>query len=154
MGYDYPTELKGIYGNPCVRIWDDLMNTLEAIYRGSPEKKEFDTPEDVVEREFCPLSGELATPYCQDPVYGQATETGWFVRGREPRDFCTVHREPPVHIIPDDPSDPLRVPLLPGDLVTEEQCQPPNVLQALPKSRKWYTDFFERIPRPFKGLWS
>ena len=154
MGYDYPAELKGIYGNPCVGIWDDLMDTWEAIYRGAPEKKEFDTPDTLVKLEFCPLSGNLANPYCKDPVYGRHTEMGWFIRGQEPAELCREHEEPPIQIIPDDPSDPLRIPVLPEDLAPGETEPSSPRRDGLPKSRRRFADFFERLPRPFRGLGS
>ncbi len=149
MGYDYPAEMKGIYGNPCVTVWDDLMTACEKAYRGAPPKPAFDTPEGLVQLEFCPLSGKLAGPYCADPVYGHRTETGWFLRGLEPREACDVHSEPPITVIPEDREDPLRIPLLPEDLLPEDDWVPKAPEDVHPKRRLF--DFFERIPRPFWG---
>ena len=117
MGYDYPAELKGIQGNPCVTIWNQLMETCEALYDGAPPKATFDIPHTLVELEFCPTSGKLRTQYCDDPVQGSESEIGWFVRGQRPIEPCDKHSEPPIRWIPNDPSDPDRIPLLPDDLI-------------------------------------
>ncbi len=139
MGYDYPTELRGISGNPCVSIWDSLMTACEARYRGAPEQRAFETPADVLEAEFCPLSGSLPNPFCTDPVEGHPTERGWFVAGTEPQDTCTIHEEPPVVIQPEDPADPDRVPLLPNDLLPAPDAPP---------SDPWYSRWFSQFARP------
>ncbi len=123
MGYDYPSELRGIRGNPCVRIWDDLVTLCEQSYQGAPPAREFDLGVTLVESEFCPLSGELPNPYCTHPSNGtQATEWGWFALGSEPHTVCRLHEEPPIVIQPDDrfPDDPARIPLLPGEAVEGE----------------------------------
>jgi len=147
MGYDYPAEMKGIYGNPCVTVWDQVMTACESVYRGTPPKTAFDTPEDLIQLEFCPLSGKLVSPYCTDPIYGHRLETGWFLRGREPRETCDVHKEPPLTLIPEDPRDPLRIPLLPEDLLPDEEREP-QPSEDTHRKRRWL-DFFERVPRPF-----
>ncbi len=147
MGYDYPTELKGIRGNPCVTIWDELMEVCEARYEGAPKKPSFDTPADLVEVEFCPLSGMLPNEYCTDPARGNPTERGWFVKGTEPQDLCTYHQEPPVRLVPADPSDPDRIPLLPNDLLPA----PDRHLPIPPPAEPWYSrlfGFFRRMDHP------
>ncbi len=169
MGYDYPAPLDGIGGNPCITIWDDLMTACERAYRGAPPKPQFTMPDNVISLELCPLSGELATPYCThpdatvrppqtDPATGDTrqadterasdvpsasegeessasplgasdspasnpvtqTERGWFVQGTEPHDSCSRHDEPPIVIAPEDPTDPDRIPQMPGDLLPAE----------------------------------
>jgi RNA polymerase sigma-70 factor (ECF subfamily) len=119
MGYDYPAPLKGIHGNPCVGVWNDLMAVCEARYKGSPPKAAFDMPEGLVEAEYCPLSGRAHTEACADPVGGCEAARGWFVKGTEPRLPCDVHKEAPIRWVPLDPADPHRIPLLPGDVLTE-----------------------------------
>ena len=121
MGYDYPTELKGIEGNPCVTIWDQIMAACEGIYTGIPQKQAFDIPDGVEAVEFCPLSGCLAGDYCRDPVYGHPTRIGWFAEGTQPHDRCTLHEEPPIHWIPENPSDPDRIPRFPNDVSPPEE---------------------------------
>ncbi len=150
MGYDYPTELKGIQGNPCVTIWDDLMKVCEPLYLGAPEKKAFTIPEDLVEVDFCPLSGSLPNPYCTDPVYGHPVEHGWFIRGTEPKGTCTLHKEPPIRLIPTDPGDPDRIPVLPNDLLPETEALPPVVVPEEPWYSRWFSFFSRRDHHPFR----
>jgi penicillin-binding protein 1A len=144
MGYDYPTELKGIGGNPCVTVWDQLMAACEQAYRGAPQRSHFDLPETVTEQEFCPLSGCMPNSYCTDPIYGQPTERGWFKQGAEPQSSCPLHKEPPIRVIPEDKNEPDRIPLLPNDLLPEDPApqDPPNT-PPLP----WYSRWFKRFSR-------
>ena len=149
MGYDYPAELKGIQGNPCVTIWDDLMKTCETRYCGASPKQAFDLPPNLIKQEFCPLSGMEPTPFCTDPIYGHATEQGWFVEGTQPNSPCTFHREPPIRIIPQDPADPERIPLLPNDILPESAIPiPPDPTPAEP----WYSRFFGFLRRPPRDM--
>ncbi len=140
MGYDYPTELRGISGNPCVAIWDTILSACEESYQGSANHKTaFPMTPNVIETDFCPLSGSLPNPYCTDSLYGQKIEHGWFVRGTEPDIVCTQHEEPPITLVPDDPDDPNRIPLLPNDVVTDEIPTSP--------SPPWYSQWFSRFSR-------
>lgn len=147
MGYDYPTELRGICGNPCVTIWDDLMAACETAYRGAPPKTAFDLPDTVTEVEFCPLSGCLPGEFCTHPIGGRPTERGWFVRGTEPTDTCTLHGEPPIPLVPHDPADPDRIPLLPNDLLPEDPARepdPPRDTAPFPWFSRWFSRFSRR----------
>ncbi len=119
MGYDYPAELAGIRGNPGVAVWDDLMQICEPLYKGAAEKSAFDIPDDLVEVEYCPLSGLLPNEFCTDPVCGCDPERGWFIRGTQPTETCTVHKEPLIRLIPEDPKDPDRIPLFPGEALPD-----------------------------------
>jgi hypothetical protein len=140
MGYDYPAELKGIRGNPCVSIWDELMSLCESRYIGAPPQRAFEMPDGVTAAEFCPLSGRISTEYCTDPLYGQPLERGWFAAGTEPKSPCDFHREPPIRIIPADPRDPDRIPTLPNDVLPAPEDTPPIILPERP----WYSRFFSR----------
>ena len=130
MGYDYPAELRGIEGNPCVTVWDQLMTRCERIYAGHTPNPAFDIPDGVISLDFCPLSGKRPNPYCSDAASRSMVEQGWFVLGTEPREMCTLHEEPPITIVPEDPSDPNRIPLLPDDIL------PPD------EPRRWYSRWF------------
>jgi penicillin-binding protein 1A len=139
MGYDYPAPLKGIHGNPCVGVWNDLMAVCEARYKGSPPKAAFDMPEGLVEAEYCPLSGRAHTEACADPVGGCEAARGWFVKGTEPRLPCDVHKEAPIRWVPFDPADPHRIPLLPGDVLTETTPpRPPDLPQPDKRPFFWF----------------
>ncbi len=120
MGYDYPVAMKGIRGNPCVTIWDQLMATFERDYEGRPPQSAFESSDGLIQMRFCPLTGKRLNEFCEDPVYGVQSEIGWFVRGTEPMDHCDLHEEPPIRVVPDSPKEPNRIPLLPNDIVQEK----------------------------------
>ena len=155
MGYDYPKELRGIRGNPCVTIWDDLMGLWEERYRGSTPQASFDVSDALVEMEFCPLSGERVNPYCKDALTGHTAELGWFVRGSEPRELCSFHEEPPITVPPADSLDPDRIPTLPNDVLspeTEAEIPPNTPPDALSRDEKhWFSrwfSYFSKVDRP------
>jgi penicillin-binding protein 1A len=146
MGYDYPAEMRGISGNPCVKIWDELMAECESLYRGAPPKNHFDIPDGVVEAEMCPLSGMRPNGFCADPIYGHPTERGWFVAGTEPRGTCTLHEEPPIVLIPHDRHDPDRIPLLPNDLLPETSLPEHPLGEETPsREPRWFSRWFSRF---------
>ncbi len=155
MGYDYPTELRGIEGNPCVRIWDDLLTLCEQTYRGAPEKAVFTLPAELAEVDFCPLSGGLHDPYDETAI-SAPTEHGYFIIGTEPHEFCTVHREPPIATVPEDEKDPDRIPLLPDDILPSTDISPSDEeMQGSPRPLPpWYSRLFGHLTgqkkhRPF-----
>ncbi len=119
-GYDYPAPLDGITGNPSAATWNTLMGMCETAYRGAEAKTDFTMPPGVVPFDICPISGHALGPYCTDPFYGCKAERGWFSIGNAPWSICTEHVEPPVRLVPEDPAEPNRIPLLPGEWVTEE----------------------------------
>jgi penicillin-binding protein 1A len=96
MGYDLPRELRGIERNPCVGIWDDLMTACEEIYGGAPPRQTFDTPASVIPVTYCRASGRLPSFNCVEDASTDRLEVGWFVRGREPQEFCELHRPIPL----------------------------------------------------------
>ncbi len=152
MGYDYPAELRGIAGNPCVRIWDDLLILCEKAYRGAPPLLDFPLPVELTEVEFCPLSGELPNPFCTQPENGSPSATlehGWFLPGTEPRELCTLHEEPLIITQPDDsfPDDPGRIPLCPGDLWPDIPLLPQNPVASPDDRSPWYSRWFGRFAR-------
>jgi penicillin-binding protein 1A len=144
MGYDYPAEMTGIRGNPCVSIWDELIALCEQAYGGSPARSVFPVPTELITVEFCPLSGELPNEFCTHPIGGHPAETGWFIAGTEPKGVCTVHEEPPVTVPPTDPDEPDRIPLFPEDVLPETETLPPPRIrkeEERPKKR-WFSRFF------------
>ena len=143
MGYDYPVPMKGIRGNPCVPIWDELMATFEETYQGRPPQSVFESRDLLLPMKFCPLTGKRLNEYCEDPVYGVQSETGWFVRGTEPMDRCDLHEEPPIRLIPVSPEDPNRIPLLPNDLLQDEHEYTPPI-QTQPRRKIFPWHFFSR----------
>ena len=152
MGYDYPAVQGGISGNPCVGIWDELTVTCEELYQGMPRKAAFDLPDTLVEVEICRLSGCLPNPYCTEQS-GDTLVRGWFVKGTEPTEICPLHEEPPVTVVPHDPTDPDRIPTLPDDLLPndpwggEDQPSGPREEEnngAFPWLSRWFSRFSRR----------
>ncbi len=145
MGYDYPSELRGIQGNPCVGIWDDLITACEAVYRGSPPASTFDTP-GLIELAICPFSGECFTSDCQEIA---DREHAWFIPGTEPYEGCRLHEEPLIQTRPEDPTDPDRVPLLPGTVISDdgplEDPLPPS--ESPRADTPWFSRWFQRFSR-------
>lgn len=92
MGYDYPTPLDGIDGNPCVTIFDEVISACEAVYQRKAPQRAFDTSPRVIPAKICPLSGEIATPECYEAMNDlNAPQIGWYIEGTEPRDACHLH---------------------------------------------------------------
>ena len=147
MGYDYPTEMKGIQGNPCVTIWDELMNACEQTYSIQEVSHAFDIPPDLVEMEYCSLSGLCPNEYCTDPIYGHPLEHGWFIRGTEPSEICRLHKEPPIILHPDHQNEPDRIPLLPNDLLPPTEALPPEKKSEEPWYIRWFSFFPDRERR-------
>ncbi len=146
MGYEYPAELTGIRGNPCMHIWDELLIACETVYKGATRLTEFPVPKDLIQAEYCSQSGCCPNPYCTHPAYGTTTETGWFIRGTQPRSVCPYHTEPPIILQPADPADPDRIPLFPEDLspnqppARESVPTVPNYEKKSP-FRRWFPFF-------------
>lgn len=88
MGYDYPTELKGIKGNPCLKVWDEVLQACEKVYDGAPPKATFDIHPDVIRLSYCRHTGDLPARTCTANGQWDAVEDGWFIRGQEPHGFC------------------------------------------------------------------
>ncbi len=144
MGYDYPAELRGIRGNPCVSIWDDLLTLCEEAYEGATPRLDFDLGVPLIESDFCPSSGSLPNPFCDHPSTGVTPEHGFFAIGTEPRTLCPLHDEPPIITIPDSrfPDDPLRIPLFPEDILPESEPSP-----KIPWFGRWFRKK-EKPPQP------
>ena len=146
MGYEYPAELTGIRGNPCMHIWDELLIACETVYKGATRLTEFPVPKDLIQAEYCSQSGCCPNPYCTHPAYGTTTETGWFIRGTQPQSVCPYHTEPPIILQPTDPADPDCIPLFPEDLspdqppVRESAPTVPNYEKKSP-FRRWFPFF-------------
>ena len=150
MGYDYPAELAGIQGNPCVGIWDEIMSLCTKAYGGAPVSSYFPVPDDLIQAEFCSLSGDAPGEYCTHPTGGIPTKAGWFILGTEPIRACTLHEEPPIPLRPTDPSDPQRIPLFPNDLLPETEVETEAHREPDREKdfglRRWFSRFFGGEP--------
>ncbi|HET7712360.1 MAG TPA: penicillin-binding protein, partial [Thermoanaerobaculia bacterium] len=81
IGFDDGRSVRLAGGDACVPIWTSHMNKVAGLVPDVEWKR----PDDVVEREIDPQSGQLATPYC--PV----TQEEVFVARSEPDAVCSLH---------------------------------------------------------------
>jgi penicillin-binding protein 1A len=85
-GYEYPEPLVG--RNLCTSIWDNVMGMILAT--GHYETK-FKVPESVIQASYCKDSGMLIDEACTLDPRGNRGETGYFVKGSEPKAYCNCH---------------------------------------------------------------
>lgn len=91
-GYEYPQPISKRQKNAYLEIWNDIMTELHKSYF-IPERgiKSFKLDSNVVKSTYCKDSGKLMTSACYlDPRLNRA-ETGYFVRGTEPKSYCNCH---------------------------------------------------------------
>ena len=87
-GYEYPKTLSD---NVCTAVWDDVMTLLHKKYVSSNELKEFDISNNIKEFEYCADSGKIATEACKNDSRGSRIESGFFVLGTQPSEYCDRH---------------------------------------------------------------
>ena len=95
-GYEYPKHIDNISTNPCVKPWDAVMGKIHEDKVISQMKEgdkylEFNVPSTLVQATYCMDSGLLMSEACYHDGRGSRAETGWFVRGTEPTEYCTTH---------------------------------------------------------------
>lgn len=81
VGFDDGKSIRLAGGDACVPIWTAHMNRVAGLV---PDV-EWRRPDDVVDREIDPESGQLATPWCPQ------TRGEIFVAGTEPASVCPIH---------------------------------------------------------------
>ncbi len=91
LGYEYPKSLADYSGKSCNKIWDEVMTLLHKKYISSDEPLSFNSPANIVEAKYCADSGLLATEACRADIRGDRIETGYFLRGTEPHEYCGTH---------------------------------------------------------------
>lgn len=91
-GYEYPETISSQQRNTYLRIWDDVMTALHVDY-WMPQggRRRFPMDKDVIAVTYCKDSGLAMSPACYLDPRGARVETGYFVRGTEPRAFCHTH---------------------------------------------------------------
>jgi penicillin-binding protein 1A len=95
-GFEFPKSLSYLSTNPCITIWDKVMTKLHAKYieeaeNGGEPLKTFDMPDGIVTATYCQDSGKLLTDACRADPRGSRADTGVFVSGTEPKEYCDVH---------------------------------------------------------------
>ncbi len=92
LGYEYPKALDEYVSDYCHSAWNDVMSSLSQNDIESGENVKFSLSEGVVSATYCADSGKLMTEACAADPRGSRAETGYFVRGNEPNEYCDVHR--------------------------------------------------------------
>ena len=87
-GYEYPKTLSD---SVCTSVWDDVMTLLHKKYMSSNGLKHFDISDNLKEFEYCADSGKIATEACKNDARGDRTESGFFVLGTQPTEYCDRH---------------------------------------------------------------
>ncbi len=91
-GYEYNNKQITI-ANPTLPVWDAIMIPL---HEGIRQKRNdvsptFDESSNVVQCDFCRDSGLLATDACALDPRGSRLETGYFIDGTQPTEYCETH---------------------------------------------------------------
>jgi penicillin-binding protein 1B len=81
IGYDNGQSVRLAGSDACLPIWTSHMNRVAPLFPANGWRR----PEDVVQREIDPLSGELASPYCPQ------TRTEIYVASTVPGSVCSLH---------------------------------------------------------------
>ncbi len=90
-GHEYPTTLPESAKSICSTVWNEVMSEVHGDIIESGNAKSFDVPENVITASFCADSGKLMTGACLSDPRGNREDTGWFIEGTQPREFCTCH---------------------------------------------------------------
>jgi len=86
VGYD-TQERVDLSINQAPVLWGKVMSK---VHEGLPNK-EFNEPSDLVRVTYCLDSGLLATEACAHDPRGSRVTTGSFIRGDQPKTYCTLH---------------------------------------------------------------
>lgn len=96
-GYEYQKTINANF-NPAVKVWDDVMTNvhklkvLDKVEAGEEELKSFDISNNIIEVTYCVDSGLLYNKdTCGHDPRGNRTETGYFIKGTEPTEYCDRH---------------------------------------------------------------
>jgi len=91
-GYEYPEAIENNQKNTYLQIWNDVMTSLHKKYLiPTVGTRHFVMDRNVVRATYCKDSGCLMSPACYLDPRGARVETGYFVRGTEPKRYCSVH---------------------------------------------------------------
>lgn len=100
-GYDTPKRLTGYGTNAALVVWNKVMTKihdeliLPQIKNGDVIQKKFKTYQqtgNIVKCEYCIDSGMLPCDACYNDIRGSSRiETGYFIKGTEPKKKCDVH---------------------------------------------------------------
>ena len=79
-----------------VKVWDAVMSRVHddkviANMKEGDKYLEFNVSNNLVECTYCRDSGLLMSEACSHDPRGNRAETGWFVKGTEPTEYCQTH---------------------------------------------------------------
>ena len=89
-GYEYPKALNNDTKYICPEIWDGVMTEVHKILE-KRQSKSFAESGNIVKATYCQDSGKIATEACIADPRGDRRETGYFVKGTEPKGRCDRH---------------------------------------------------------------
>ena len=97
-GFVQPSALHSYTVNPGMFIFDKIMTKLhepmhrQAVDEGRELIQEFEQFGDIITCQICKDSGQLYDPeVCGKDPRGGRYETGYYVNGTQPKDYCTRH---------------------------------------------------------------
>ncbi len=90
-GHEYPSTLPESAKSICSTVWNDVMTDIHEEIIKSGNAKSFELPENVIEASFCIDSGKLMTGACLADPRGDRSDSGWFIEGTQPTEFCDCH---------------------------------------------------------------
>lgn len=96
-GYATPkTMTNELWFSPANRMWDIVMtevhkDILNAAAAGGEPIRTWEEPANIVEATYCKDSGKLMTEACRLDPRGDRSESGYFVLGTEPTEYCDCH---------------------------------------------------------------
>ncbi|MBQ0102094.1 MAG: hypothetical protein KBT31_04805, partial [Firmicutes bacterium] len=97
FGYSMPRALnKFSTSKTTLKAWDSIMTAITQKFvdrakAGVEELKTFSLAAGIVAVKYCKDSGKLCTDSCRADPRGHREETGYFVSGTEPTEYCDVH---------------------------------------------------------------
>lgn len=92
-GFDGSENLKEYRHNPCLDVWDSVMERIYDKVDGYSLGEEFEIPQNVFKAEYCKDSGKLLSDICSLDVRGKRSETGYFTADNMPDGHCVTHQK-------------------------------------------------------------
>lgn len=91
-GYEYPKPIGEAEKYKYLEVWNDVMVDLHrSYYIPKGGSRHFSMDPNVIKATFCRDSGCLMTTDCYLDPRNNRAEVGYFVKGTEPRRYCTCH---------------------------------------------------------------
>lgn len=88
-GYEYPESMDSIDGNPCIKVWDEVMTALHSKFSYTAD--DFEIGDNIIKVRCCADSGKLLTSSCRIDARGNRGVWCYFESGTEPNVYCDCH---------------------------------------------------------------